>query len=537
MPKYHILQNKSINQVAGIIILFTALVTLFITSMLLLNTYIEHKQELKNLEQNYIDSQKKIIKDATNRAIRYISHKHKTATDSVDINLLQNQLVDTIENMRDLREGSGYIFIYTFDGINIADPILKYNAGKNLIDFKDPNGKLVIKELIDVSREDGGGFVEYVWNKPTTNRLTDKISYAISYEPWGWMVGSGVYLDDIESVLQRNKEQYRARIAKYILQISIFAIILFFSGILVSRYFTSLVSSDIKLIKETLAGVADSYGEIDMSGLKFREFKEVSSDINSMIHEIRDLNQNLENRVQMRTNELEVSEKFANTLVQSQDRFIKNAIHEINTPLSIIIANIDLFKLKSPANRYITKIEAGSKIIHNIYNDLSYMVKKDRVKYPKIDINLSDFLLYRVDFFDEVAVGNTLTLCADITPDIVISFNETELQRVIDNSISNAIKYSWVKTEIDIELQVDGGRVVLDITNRGESIKEPDRLFQRYYRENQNRGGFGIGLHIIREICDKNSVEIELFCDNELTTFRYIFQPKSNHKTKKAIES
>lgn len=54
--------------------------------------------------------------------------------------------MDTIENMRDTSEGSGYIFIYTFDGVNKADPILKQNAGKNLINLKDPNGKLVIKE-------------------------------------------------------------------------------------------------------------------------------------------------------------------------------------------------------------------------------------------------------------------------------------------------------------------------------------------------------------------------------------------------------
>jgi len=530
MPKYYLLQNKSINQVARIIILFTALITLFITSMLFLNTYMEHKEELKHLEQDYIDSQKKIIKDTTLRAIRYISHKHKTAANSVDISILQTQLVDTIENMRDIREGSGYIFIYTFNGVNIADPILKHNAGKNLIDFKDPNGKLVIKELIDISKESDGGFVEYVWNKPTTNRLTDKISYAIAYEPWGWMVGSGVYLDDIESVLQRNKEQYRARITRYIIQISLFAFLLFFSGILVSRYFTSLVSSDIKLIKETLASVTQSYGKIDIQKLRFREFREVSSDINSMISEIRDLNQHLEDRVKTRTNELEISEQFANQLVKSQDRFIKNAIHEINTPLSIIIANIDLFKLKSPLNKYITKIEAGSKIIHNIYNDLSYMVKKDRVKYPKTDINFSDFLLYRVDFFDEVAVGNALRLTSDIDLDIYAYFNDIELQRVIDNSLSNAIKYSWADTKIYIKLYKHNQETILSITNQGESIKEPDKLFERYYRENLNRGGFGIGLNIIREICDKNSVQIEISSDDGLTTFRYIFP---THPTKK----
>jgi len=173
-----------------------------------LTTYNEHKAELVELEQNYIKSQKELIKNDTQRALRYITHKHKVADKHSDIKALQNEIVDTIEHMRDIRNGSGYIFIYTFDGVNIADPILKHNAGKNLIDFTDPNGKLVIKELIDISRQESGGFVSYVWNKPTTNTLTNKISYASSYLPWGWMIGSGVYLDDIESVIGYKKEQY-----------------------------------------------------------------------------------------------------------------------------------------------------------------------------------------------------------------------------------------------------------------------------------------------------------------------------------------
>ncbi|HIP62432.1 MAG TPA: hypothetical protein EYG98_07725, partial [Sulfurovum sp.] len=90
-----------------------------------MTTYNEHKAELVELEQNYIKSQKELIKNDTQRALRYITHKHKVADKHSDIKALQNEIVDTIEHMRDIRNGSGYIFIYTFDGVNIADPILK----------------------------------------------------------------------------------------------------------------------------------------------------------------------------------------------------------------------------------------------------------------------------------------------------------------------------------------------------------------------------------------------------------------------------
>ncbi len=496
--------------------------------MLFLTTYNEHKEELVELEQNYIKSQKKLIRDETQRALRYIIHKHKTADKNSDLKVLQDEIVETIEHMRDIRNGSGYIFIYTFEGINIADPILKHNAGKNLIDFTDPNGKLVIKELIDISKQDSGGFVTYVWNKPITNVLTNKISYASSYRPWNWMIGSGVYLDDIENVIKNKKEQYLQKILKYIIQISIFAFILFLSSIIVSRYFTHLISKDIQRIQDTLRNVSASYNTIDIDSLTFKEFKQIALNINLMINELRELNTKLEDKVDSRTIKLKKSEKFALKLFKDQDKFIKNAIHEINTPLSIIITNIDLFKLKVEDNRYLSKIEAGSKIIHNIYNDLAYLVKKDRIEYPKEQINFSQFLSARIDFFDEIASGNHIEINHEIEENVYIDFNETQLQRICDNSLSNAIKYSYQDTCVNIVLKIKKNTIVLSIENSGDDIKNTDKLFKRFYREDEARGGFGLGLNIIKEICGDNDVDIKVTSKDRVTKFVYSFGLEKN---------
>ncbi len=371
-------KNKSINQVTKITIVYTAFIIIFITLILLLTTYSDHQDELKKIEDDYIKSQKQLIKNETHRAIRYIKYKHNKykSKRTLTTQNIQNQIVETIENMRDIRNGSGYVFIYTFEGTNIADPILKHNAGKNLIDFKDPNGKLVIKELIDISKKEDGGYVNYVWNKPTTNQLANKISYAVAYKPFKWMIGSGVYLDDIQVVLTQKKLEYKQKITQYAVQLFLFALAMFFSTLVISRAFTYFVQRDINNIKNTLRNVSINYENVDLEQLKFKEFKEISFNVNLMINELKDLNFHLEQKVENRTKELKESEQFAHGLVEAQDKFIKNAIHEINTPLSIIITNIDLFKLKYGHNRYLQKIEAGSKIVHNIYNDLSYLIKK-----------------------------------------------------------------------------------------------------------------------------------------------------------------
>ncbi len=519
-------KNKSINQVTRITLVFTAFITLFITVLLFLNTYNEHLKELKKIESDYVKSQKSLIKNETIRAVRFIQYKYNKYKDELPITQIKNQIVETIETMRDVRNGSGYIFIYTFDGINVADPILKYNAGKNLINFKDPNGKLVIKELIDISKREEGGFVDYLWNKPTTNKLTNKISYAISYEPFQWMIGSGVYLDDIESVLLQKKREYKQKMFEYSIQIMMFAIALFLTSMAISKYFTFLIQKDIENIKNTLKNVSINYDNIDLEKLTFREFEHISFNVNLMINELKELNLNLEEKVEDRTEKLQKSEQFAHHLVKKQDKFIQNAIHEINTPLSIIIANIDLFKLKYGENVYLSKIEAGSKIIHNIYNDLSYLVKKDRIEYKPSTIDFSEFLKLRLEFFEEIALGNNLKFEFSIEDNLFIYFNETQLQRICDNSLSNAIKYSYENTIIFISLIKQNDVILLSIKNDGNTINDSSKLFERYYRENDVRGGFGLGLNIIKDICDSNNVNIDVKSENNVTQFTYSFQLK-----------
>ena len=517
-----IFKNKSINQVTKIIVTFTALITIFITFILFLNTYNEHLDELKKIENDYLKSQRELVKYETQRAIRYIEYKYKKSHKTLSKEQLQTRLVETIENMRDVKNESSYVFIYTFDGINIADPILKHNAGKNLIDFKDPNGKLVIKELIEVSKNEEGGYVNYVWNKPTTGTLVNKISYAKSFKPYSWMIGSGVYLDDINKVLHQKKLEYKNQIGKYIFQIILFASALFLSSIAISRYFTFLIEQDIILIRDTLQNVSINYENIDLDKLCFKEFKFIAFNSNLMINELKELNLHLEEKIEDRTKELQDSERYATNLVEAQDKFIKNAIHEINTPLSIIITNIDLFKLKYGENKYLSKIEAGAKIIHNIYNDLTYLVKKDRIEYSDTKINLSEFIKQRIDFFDEIAIGNNLTFKNNIENDIWINFNETQLQRVCDNTLSNAIKYSYERNDIIVQLFKENSSIILSVENTGDVIENPQNLFERFYRENDSRGGFGLGLNIIKEICDKKDVKIEVYSKDNQTIFKYI---------------
>jgi signal transduction histidine kinase len=492
--------------------------------LLIYKEYSDFGEESLRIQKNFFLNQKETIKKDTLRALTYISLQHDEWKGKMDEQTLKQNIIDTLNNFRDEKDGSGYIFVYTFDGVNIVDPILKQNYGKNLLDFQDSDGVYVIKDLIDVAHQQDGGYVEYRWNKPTTSKITKKISYAKAYEPWGWMVGTGIYLDDINSMIEESRQKSREKLMEYIINIVTLSLVMFLLFIIGIRTINTLIQRQISAFVEFFKLAITEHAFVDKKEVFIDDFKEMRQYLNEMVHELhaktvtlKDLNENLEERVQIKTQKLKEQKQFSDSLVEAQDRFIKNSIHEINTPLSVIITHIDLFNMKHEGNKYIANIESAAKIILNIQNDLTYMIKKDRIDYPKQRLNLTEFLEERIAFFKDVALSNKLRVKLMIDKDLQVDFNDTELQRLIDNNISNAIKYAYTGTEILVELK-EKRLLVKTLSNK---INDLEGIFKVYVREDESRGGFGIGLQIVKSICDKNGVVIDVVSDETMTTFIY----------------
>jgi len=208
------------------------------------------------------------------------------------------------------------------------------------------------------------------------------------------------------------------------------------------------------------------------------------------------------------------------------DQFIKDSMHEINTPLSIINVNIDLYNRSNPANKYLQRIKAATKTLATLYNDMDYLIKNERLSFEYEEINLSQYLQDRIDYFSEVAALKNITIVPQIEEGVVIVFNPTQLQRIIDNNLSNAIKYSYEEGRIDITLEKAEGRCIMSFADQGVGIEDVNRIFERYYRENRDKGGFGIGLNIVKSIIDKAGIELRIdSVFGKGSTFAYSFQP------------
>lgn len=208
------------------------------------------------------------------------------------------------------------------------------------------------------------------------------------------------------------------------------------------------------------------------------------------------------------------------------DQFIKDSMHEINTPLSIINVNIDLYHRANPQNKYLQRIKAATKTLATLYNDMDYLIKNERLAFEYERIELSHYLQDRIDYFSEVAALKNITIQPRIEEGIFIMFNPTQLQRIIDNNLSNAIKYSHEEGKIEVILEGLEERCVMRFRDDGVGIEDVNRIFERYYRENRDKGGFGIGLNIVKSIIDKAGIELKIdSVYGKGSTFSYAFYP------------
>jgi signal transduction histidine kinase len=189
------------------------------------------------------------------------------------------------------------------------------------------------------------------------------------------------------------------------------------------------------------------------------------------------------------------------------------------------MANIELYEMQMGKHPALQNIEAATKNIFGIYDDLSYLTQQDKIEYPKQPIVLSDFIQSRIHFFDIVAKQSALVFkVIDKTAKAIIHINSTKLQRIVDNNITNAIKYTHENKTIYIDLSLSRKEVIFKISSHSTMIEDPTHIFDAYYREDYDRDGLGLGLNLVKRICDEEDVNITLTSTEYHTAFTYYFK-------------
>lgn len=192
--------------------------------------------------------------------------------------------------------------------------------------------------------------------------------------------------------------------------------------------------------------------------------------------------------------------------IETIDEFIKDSTHELSTPITALMLSVDSLSKQTPS-KALTRIKLSSRQIADIYHDLTFLLQLDQS--AKIDeaIDMKELLEERMNYFTPLAEQKRLSIELDLTS-FSFTMERTACIRLLDNIISNAIKYNRKDKKVYISTQ--GKNVLIRDEGKGMDETEQKHVFERYMRVEKNRGGFGIGLDIVKQVTQRYNIEIEI---------------------------
>ena len=205
--------------------------------------------------------------------------------------------------------------------------------------------------------------------------------------------------------------------------------------------------------------------------------------------------------------------------IQMLDRFIKDTTHELNTPIAAILSNIQMINkdnIDEKLAKKINRIEIGAKTISNIYEDLTFVSLNNQIISNNEKLYFSQILNQRVDFFKSIASSKKIEFILDIKDDIFIVCDVKKLSKLIDNILSNAIKYNKFQGFIKVTLK--DKILIIEDSGKGMSKDNLSNLFTRYKRFDKSVGGFGIGLNIVSLIAKEYDFKIDVISKIDVGT-------------------
>ncbi|EHK5075689.1 HAMP domain-containing histidine kinase [Campylobacter upsaliensis] len=204
---------------------------------------------------------------------------------------------------------------------------------------------------------------------------------------------------------------------------------------------------------------------------------------------------------------VKISLKPMEEKIETLNRFIKDSTHEINTPLSVILMSIEQLERQNlEQSAKFLRIKLAAKTLHQIYSDLVFYNFSHTLSNEKESFDLGVLIKERVEYFRLFFEQKKLCLKLDLNTHSLFFANKNQISKLIDNLLSNAIKYNKKGGEIAIILKENS--LVIKDSGCGISKENLMHIFERYARFNEDQGGFGIGLSLVKKICEENGILI-----------------------------
>jgi methyl-accepting chemotaxis protein len=307
------------------------LIVVFVLIGFLINSFISlfyYKDEL--LEQRKIKTQH--VVEAVHGILGY--YEGLVSSGSMELEQAKRSALDTIKQLR--YKEKEYFWVNDMQPAMVMHPYKPSLDGKNLVDFKDPDGKKLFVEFVNVVRKDGAGFVDYLWPKPDHDEPVAKISYVKGFSSWDWIVGSGIYTDDVDKLFWQEMQR------QALIALAILAVIVLVSWV-IGRSIVDRVNLSADMMEDIAEGEGDltrrleSHGNDEVSRLS-RGFNSFVGKIHKMVLQIAESTMHLSTSV---SNLSLVSEETSRAVMRQQDETqqVVNAIEQLSITVQDVAQN------------------------------------------------------------------------------------------------------------------------------------------------------------------------------------------------------
>ena len=422
---------------------------------------------------------------------------------------LKEELLERIARVRYGREG--YIFVNTFDGMPLITDGERVRQPTNLWELTDPNGVKVIQEERKACEKPEGDFINYTWRKLTTSDPAPKVSFVKAYAPWNWMVGAGVYLDEVEGELAQRRGELDRSVKRRVVGIA--AIIAGIAVLLIvaANIFSRRTRHSFRAFSRFFQRAATESSTIDESQLHFSEFVDLARSANAMVEarrrseeEKRDLEEQL-----LRSRKMEALGLLAGGVA-----------HDLNNILSGLVMYPDLLLTElppdSPHRARVAAIKDSGLRAAAVVADLQAASRGGRAATTVVNVNAVVEAFLRSPELEKLTRAHPdVALEHDLdSATLNVRSGTAQLTKTLTNLVANSmdairgpgrVKVTTANRYLEhpcigYETIPPGEYVVLGVADTGEGISDTDlgRVFDPFFTKKiLGRSGTGLGLTVV----------------------------------------
>lgn len=277
---------------------------------------------------------------------------------------------EIIRAMRYRDDQSGYFWIDDTDYTLIMHPILADQEGNNREDLEDQNGVMIIQEIMKVCQSaDKGGFNEFYFTKADGETVAPKLAYSQIFEPWGWVVSTGNYIDDIQSDMEGVKKDLKDTYDRLVIRVDIVFIGVVIFAIIIALLFSKRIVTPLQKIQEFAGRI--SQGDMT-SKITINSNNEIGRVAESLEIAQKNMRNLLTNITTVANNVNRASEEFSDIFYKMQ-----NSITEVSTAVTSIADNV-------------TSQASSTDNASDEVNDIATKIEKTGAEVTLLDDNAQD---------------------------------------------------------------------------------------------------------------------------------------------------